>query len=73
MATELKFSDQAIGAVMMALQKCILEQSDITDILRGFKLKNSEVGLMVLNPSIVKFNYAEEGDCVNIADDSASE
>lgn len=50
----LHFSDQAIGAVMMALQKSLLEQSDIVPTLRDMKLRTSEQGLVVLNPTIVK-------------------
>ena len=36
---ELHLSDQALGAVMMALQKSLLEQSDIVPVLQGFKLE----------------------------------
>jgi len=49
-------SKQAVGALMMALQKSLLEQSDIVPVLEGFKLTNSPEGLVVLNPPIVKFN-----------------
>ena len=49
-------SKQAIGALMMALQKSLLEQSDIVPVLEGFKLTNSPEGLVVLNPPLVKFN-----------------
>lgn len=53
----MKLSDQALGAVMMALQRSLLEESDITPVLKGFKLKsNEEHELFVLNPPIVKFN-----------------
>ena len=58
---DFKFSDQAIGALMMALQRCLLEQSDITDIIRSFKLKFNEDGeLFVINPPLVKLNDSEE-------------
>jgi len=53
---EINMSDQAIGAVMMALQKSLMEQSDIVPVLKGFKFRLSEQGLAVLNPPIVKFN-----------------
>ena len=53
---EMNMSDQAIGAVMMALQKSLMEQSDIVPVLKGFKFRLSEQGLAVLNPPIVKFN-----------------
>ena len=41
---------------MMALQKSLLEQSDIVPVLKDFKFKLSEDGLVVLNPPIVKFD-----------------
>ena len=49
-------SNQAIGAIMMALQKSLLEQSDIVPVLEGFKMTNSPEGLVVLNPPLVKIN-----------------
>jgi len=49
-------SKQAVGALMMALQKSLLEQSDIVPVLEGFKMVNSPEGLIVLNPPLVKFN-----------------
>ena len=54
---ELHFSDQALGAVMMALQKSLLEQSDIVPILKGFKLADNHGDLIVLNPPVVKVNH----------------
>ena len=53
---EMNMSDQALGAVMMALQKSLMEQSDIVPVLKGFRFKLSEQGLVVLNPPIVKFD-----------------
>jgi len=53
---EMHFSDQALGAVMMALQKSLMEQSDIVPVLKEFKFKLSEQGLIVMNPPLVKFN-----------------
>ena len=49
-------STQAIGALMMALQKSLMEQSDIVPVLEGFKMTPSPEGLVVLNPPIVKLN-----------------
>jgi hypothetical protein len=49
-------TDQAVGAVMMALQKSLMEQSDIVPTLKEFKFKLSDNGLMVMNPPIVKFD-----------------
>jgi hypothetical protein len=59
----MQLSDQAVGALMMALQKSLMEQSDIVPVIKGFKLKNSEAGLMVMNPPLVKFgNESQEQD-----------
>jgi hypothetical protein len=55
----MNLSDQAVGAVMMALQKSLMDQSDIVPTLKEFEFKNSENGLMVMNPTIVKFGMEE--------------
>jgi hypothetical protein len=52
-------NDQAVGAVMMALQKSLMEQSDIVPVLKGFKFRLSEKGLLVINPPLVKAEQAE--------------
>tara|TARA_R110002012_G_scaffold25661_1_gene84564 strand:- start:102 stop:332 length:231 start_codon:yes stop_codon:yes gene_type:complete len=48
-------SDQALGAVMMALQKSLMEQSDIVPTLKGMNFVPTEEGLVVSNPPLVKF------------------
>ena len=53
-------SDQAMGALMMALQRSLLEQSDIIPVLKGFNFKLSEDGLMVMNPPTVKIREDNE-------------
>ena len=57
---ELKLSNQAIGAIMLALQKGIMEQEDITDILKEFKLVVSDEGLVVENPPIIQVDENTE-------------
>ena len=53
----MKLSDQALGAIMMALQKSLLEQSDITPVLKGMEFDLMDNGeLLVKNPPIVKTN-----------------
>ena len=49
-------SKQALGALMMALQKSLLEQSDIVPVLEKLKFVDSPEGLVVLNPPLVKFS-----------------
>ena len=56
MTTDFHFSAQAIGALMMALQKSLLEQSDIVPTLRGLRFRLSDQGLMAMNPPVVKFD-----------------
>ena len=52
---KMKLSDQAVGALMMALQKSLLEQSDIVPVLKNFELELMDDGeLLVKNPPQVK-------------------
>lgn len=61
-------SDQAVGAVMMALQKSLLEQSDIVPVLKGFEFvaateeEGGEAELFVKNPPLVKMGTEEAED-----------
>jgi len=57
-----KLSNQAIGAIMMALQKGILQQTDITDLLQSFELVETEDGLVVENPPVVDISVTQEPD-----------
>lgn len=53
----MKLSNQAMGAIMMALQKSLLEQSDITPVLTGFNFEvNDREELVVRNPPNFKVN-----------------
>jgi hypothetical protein len=60
----IKFSDQAIGALMMALQKSLMEQTDIVPVLKGFNLVVSggdeDQEIVVVNPPTVKFDTDTE-------------
>jgi len=53
-------SNQAIGAVMMALQKSLMEQSDIVPVFQEFVFKETDDGLVVENPPILEFGEQEE-------------
>ena len=50
----MKLSDQALGAVMMALQKSLLEQTDIVPVLKGFDFVLDGEELSVTNPPTFK-------------------
>ena len=60
-----KLSNQALGAVMMALQESLMNQIDIVPILKGFKLQAGDDGLVVTNPPTVRVSndqaVTEEG------------
>ena len=55
-----ELSDQALGALMMALQKSLMEQSDIVPVLKEFQLIDTESGLEILNPPIVRVPNNQE-------------
>jgi hypothetical protein len=54
-----KLSNQALGAVMMALQESLLNELDIVPILRGFELTQGEDGLVVTNPPTVRVSNSK--------------
>tara|TARA_R100000664_G_scaffold34101_1_gene53996 strand:- start:196 stop:411 length:216 start_codon:yes stop_codon:yes gene_type:complete len=56
----MQLSNQALGAIMMALQESLLNQLDIVPILKGFKLEETDQGLMITNPPTVRFTDNSE-------------
>ena len=56
----MKLSNQALGAIMMALQESHLNQLDIVPILKGFEFKENSEGLSVMNPPTVRFTDDSE-------------
>ena len=58
----MKLSKQAMGSLMMALQKSLLEQSDITETLQKMDFvpavneEGEDPELYVKNPPLVKFS-----------------
>ena len=64
----MKLSSQAMGAIMMALQKSILEQTDIVPVLKSFEFEKdpsvkrwgTKTGeLVVVNPPTFKIGDDE--------------
>jgi hypothetical protein len=60
----MKLSQQAMACVMMALQKSLMEQTDIVPVLKGFDLFAAEVDgeqqLVVSNPpTSISFSKTE--------------
>jgi len=60
----MNLSDQAMGAIMMALQKCLLEQTDIIPMLQEmeFYANPDDDSLTVLNPPVVNLAGTELGE-----------
>tara|TARA_R100000808_G_C2154343_1_gene165258 strand:- start:5426 stop:5644 length:219 start_codon:yes stop_codon:yes gene_type:complete len=70
----MKLSNQALGALMMALQKSLLEQSDIVPVLQGMNFlvdpdDASQSTLVVTNPPVVSL----EETTVENADETVME
>ena len=60
----MKLSNQAVGALMMALQKSLMEQSDIVPVLAemNFQLDGDDTShstLVVTNPPVVSLESVE--------------
>jgi hypothetical protein len=60
----MKLSNQAVGALMMALQRSLMEQSDIVPVLQGMDFQvnpedSSHSELVVTNPPTINFDNVE--------------
>ena len=61
MANEMNLSDQALGAVMLALQKSLMTQTDITPVLKEFDFMMDDTEeLIVLNPPTLDMSEVSE-------------
>ena len=61
----MKLSDQALGAIMLALQNSLMKQTDIVPVLKDFDLmlgENEEI--IVLNPPTLDMNDMEDDDTI---------
>jgi len=50
---QFKLSNQAVAALMMALQRSLLEQSDLVPVLEAWVLVETPDGLTVTNPPVI--------------------
>jgi hypothetical protein len=62
----MQLSNQALGAVMLALQKSLMEQTDIVPVLQGFVFTDSDDGLVVENPPILELDSTTEQEDANV-------
>ena len=58
----MQLSDQALGALMLALQNSLLNQTDIVPVLKEFDFTQTSTGLVVENPPVVDLTTAENND-----------
>ena len=58
----MKLSNQAIGALLMTLQRCLAEQEDITELLADWDLEIKNEEVWVMNPPTVRPAAATEAD-----------
>tara|TARA_R100000808_G_C2155443_1_gene167941 strand:+ start:5857 stop:6078 length:222 start_codon:yes stop_codon:yes gene_type:complete len=73
----MKLSNQAIGALMMALQKSLMEQSDIVPVLKDMNLQvdpadQSQSTLVVTNPPVVSLDgvsVTETAEALNLEEE----
>ena len=55
----MQLSNQALGAIMLALQESLMNQTDIVPILKNFELRDGEGGLVVMNPPTIRLDNTE--------------
>lgn len=68
-----KLSDEATGAIMMALQKVILEKREITPLLEDLKFYEEGGKLFIKNPPKFKIQTDEDGQVDLGSSDSDSD
>ena len=58
----MKLSNQAIGALLMTLQKCLSEQIDITELLSEWDLDIINEEIVVNNPPLASVTLGNTED-----------
>ena len=56
----MQLTNQALGAVMMALQNSLMNQTDITPVLQGFQFMDSPDGLVITNAPVVEVDTQDD-------------
>ena len=65
----MKLSNQSIGTLMMVLQKCLMEQSDIVPMLKDLDFVSDSDELSVVNPPTIHVDDDKSDD--DLAETSA--
>tara|TARA_R100000322_G_scaffold154190_1_gene112943 strand:+ start:382 stop:576 length:195 start_codon:yes stop_codon:yes gene_type:complete len=58
----MQLTNQAMGAVMIALQQSLMTQTDIVPVLQSFVFSETDEGLIVENPPILEINNTQEDE-----------
>ena len=58
----MQLTNQAMGAVMIALQQSLMTQTDIIPVLQGFVFSETDEGLIVENPPILEIDNTQEDE-----------
>lgn len=58
----MQLTNQALGAVMMALQNSLMNQTAIVPVLQGFDFQSTDDGLVVSNPPVIEVNTQDNED-----------
>jgi len=70
----MKLSNQALGALMMTLQKCLLEETDIVELLQETDWELDDSGdLFVVNPPVVSFDGTTVANVPDFVDEVLTE
>jgi hypothetical protein len=70
----MKLSNQALGALMMTLQKCLMEETDIVPLLQATEWElDSDGNLFVTNPPVVSFEDAEVDNVTDFVNEVLTE
>jgi len=69
----MKLSNQALGALMLALQKSLMEQTDIVPVLKGFVFTNTNGELFVQNAPTLDLSKSVDVDYSELSVEEDSE
>ena len=56
----MQLTDQTLGALMLALQNSLMNQTDIVPVLKEFNFTATDNGLVVENPPVVDMSDNDE-------------
>ena len=64
----MKLSNQAMGALMMTLQKCLMEETDIIGLLQEMDLQIDGDEIIILNPPVISLEGVAFNNVSELAD-----